>query len=287
MSRDGEVSPRLGEFFRASVIELVEELGYTERLPRSDGIDLISDPPASRYPLLRFPFSPSGRTAFEFTSEARVRVEQEGSLLRRKIREVNHHPRARYSGVRGGVLITDMRLPENKIAAESERNTFCWDPRVLSILSSKIFLMKALSETETQPVAIREQRIDDWTTAIVRLFPYQGYTDGRIIIFYQNPLEHLDVEGFREKFTWLQSYVSERIRDMGGRVILGIQLHSLSEINEGVHREFIRKIRPRPAGRVVFERERCGLFSYARAPWAPILKSAEITSPRMIPVQAE
>src|SRR3989442_8512152 len=109
MSTDGETGPRLGETFRKSCIELLDDLGYVEKFSRKYGIDITSDPPGSEHPFARFPFSPSGRTTFEFKSEATVSVESETTKLLEKIQKVNGSHGYR---IKGGVLITDVRLSE-------------------------------------------------------------------------------------------------------------------------------------------------------------------------------
>src|SRR5713226_738414 len=135
MPVDGERAPRLGEFFRKSCIDLLGELGYDEKLSRKFGLDLISDPPKNDYSFSRFPFSPNGRTAFEFTAEVAVNVEREVGTLLDKINSVNTSGTTNYSGVKGGVLITDVAVRDELIKNAQARRVFCWDTRALAFLA--------------------------------------------------------------------------------------------------------------------------------------------------------
>jgi hypothetical protein len=261
-------------------VELLDDLGYVEKFSRKYGIDIASDPPGSEHPFIRFPFSPNGRTAFEFTSEANVSVENETSTLLDKIGKVNSK---HGFGIKGGVLITDVRLSEKLIGEAQKRKVFCWDTRALSLLASKVSLSRGISQSESGPVEVPEYKLDAWTTFLIRLLPYTGYTEGRILAFYQNPLQTLDVEILDSVIKKLEPNISTRVRDLGGKVVFGFQIHSLAEISEGVYKRFDKHLSTKPGAKWVFENEKCGLFSYARAPWSGFLQSSKGIFPWRVP----
>src|SRR5712664_365931 len=236
MSTNGETGPRLGETFRKCCIELLDDLGYVEKFSRKHGIDITSDPPGSEHPFSRPPFSPSGRTTFEFKSDATVNVENETTILLDKIQKVNGK---HAYGIKGGVLVTDVRLSERSIEDAQKRKVFCWDIRTLSLLASKVSLFRGISQSEAGPVDVPEYKLDTWTTYLIRLLPYTGYIEGRILAFYQNPLKTLEVEYLDEIIKKMEPNISSRVRDLGGRVVFGFQIHSLPEISEGVYKRFL------------------------------------------------
>src|SRR5260370_11182142 len=232
MSLDGEKGPRIGECSRKSWVELVQEVGYDEQICRKFGLDLISDPPSPSVHLKRFPLSPQGRTAFEFTAEVGVNVSDEVRSLLKKIKKVNSM-KASYSGIKGGVLITDVPISENLTEKSLDQGIHTWDTRTLAFLASRVALVRGLSQTETEPIDIQEERLDYWHSVVTRLFPYDGYLDGRIVVFCQHPFVDLDPPGLTVLLRKLDKHIEKNILGvLGQQMIFSLQIHSLAEITE-------------------------------------------------------
>jgi len=239
-------------------------------------LDWVADPPRREFQFRRPLFSPKGRTAFEFTAEQQVNVENKVSLLSKKIQDINEANNRSISGIVGGVLVIDTKILDLKISGALKKGVYCWDLRTLGLLCSKVFLVEALSQTETEPARIWEEKLDRWTTLIARLCPMYGYLDGRVVLLYQNPLDHLEVPSVASKLDNLHRIMVQKVSGLSGRTILKVYLHSASEIAEGGERALRSKLQVLSNNQIKYEVEGCRLVSHSMASWATQLDYSSI-----------
>jgi hypothetical protein len=264
MSRDGETSPRLGEKFRLRACILLKNLGYAERVDRRLGIDFGADPPARRRNLLRPPFSPVGKTAFEFKSGVRVPLLVEVSKLGEKIERLNTSSNPEFASIAGGVIITDSKASNTDIARALEHHVNCWDVRYAHLLAKKVEIFRTLTRLGKTP---KERLLDEWTTYFTSFGAYSGFIELKAHLFYHNPLQEMNaerVEAILNRFANVTRTLTSRLELP---IVIHLKLHSASEVTEGAEDRF-RELTPPQRGAVLrYESQACFIISYSSAPW--------------------
>jgi hypothetical protein len=260
MPHDGEVAPRLGGEFHSRACILLRKLGYTEIINKKFGLDFGVDIPSPRSRLNRPLFAPNGRTAFDFKEGLAVNVSGEAEKLKRKIDDLNNTQNAEFSGISGGVILTDNKLGLTAINKALEKNVYCWDIRFLHLLAKKLEIL-SVAKSNSQ---LKEKQLDDWTTYLFVPESYTGFLQLNAYLFYQNPLEQLSIQGLETIFAKFTDAMSN-YADLGLPLIIRFKLHSIAEIPVGAE-EKLRELMTDDSV-VKYESQQCYVLGYHLAPW--------------------
>lgn len=259
---DGEIAPRLGEDFRSKVCILLGALGYVERLNRQYGIDWVGDPPPIRRSFIRPSFTPNGRIAFECRL-GEVSLPSAAVNFKAKIDALRTGGNPIFSSVTAGVLVTGGRISDRKIQTALQSQIYCWDTRYLHFLAKKTDVFRTLYRLRQN---VKERRLDDWTTLFMNLSPYEGYMELEAHIFYQNPLQEVDILKVQTMIATFNRSVARVTADFSSPIYIHLKIHSLALVTEGAEATF-RQITSEEEGNPRYDSSGCFITSYATAPW--------------------
>ena len=272
MPTDGETAPRLGEQFRLRCKVLVKNLGYTERIDRKFGLDLGVDPSLPARNVRRPLFSPAGRTAIDFKEGISVQVVKEAKALHDKIVTLNGDGNAEFTGIVGGIIVTDVKIGNTNLRRALDNGIFCWDSRYAHFLARKIAIFQELLKTNKD---VREEQLDDWTTFFMIFEPFDRFLQVKAFLFYHNPMRELtaDVaETLLERFSEItRDYDSMKIT-----IIIHLQLHSIAEVTEGGEQRFHELTSGNITDYVKYEHQQCWVIGYHLAPWFVYCKEHQL-----------
>lgn len=260
MSHDGEVAPRLGGEFHSRAVILLKRLGYIEIVNKKFGLDYGADIPPTRNKLLRPLFAPNGRTAFDFKEGIDVNLAQEARKLKTKIDTLNENHNQEFSGIEGGVIITDNKLGQTAMQRALAQNIYCWDIRLLHFLSKKIEIF-AKSKNINR---LDEKRLNEWTSYVVSPESFTGFIQLTANIFYHNPIQELSLQTIDEIFNQFL-LVTNNYSDLGLPLIVRLRFHSIAEIPVGGEERLKELMEDNDL--LKYEKEQCFILGYHLAPW--------------------
>lgn len=263
MPTDGETAPRLGEQFRLRCKVLIKNLGYAERIDRKCGLDLGVDPSLPTRNVRRPLFSPNGRTAIEFKEGLSVQVVKEAKTLEDKIVTLNRNENAEFSGIVGGIILTDVKVGNTNLRRALEHGVFCWDSRYAHFLARKIAIFQELLRTNND---LREEQLDDWTTFFMIFQPFDGFLQVKAYLFYHNSMRELTAE-VAETLLARFSQIIREYDSMKVTIVIHLQLHSIAEVTEGGEQRFNELTSGNITTYAKYEHQQCWVIGYHLAPW--------------------
>lgn len=273
MTADGERAPRIGEQFRNSVISLLKELGYQEDFSGHYGIDFAAKPPDDHAPFRRPPFSPTGRTGFEFTAEASPNIQNEAELLTTKIEEYNSL-QSQEDAIEGGLLIVDAKVRNSLIERVAEENIYCWDSHYLSFLTAKCRLWTDWTPEERRMRsrrAFREEVLDQMVSSFKVIKPRRGFNDVQVGIFHHSPFQIMSVSDANAILAQVLNPIKINANREALDTVLHVQMHVSGEIERGLLYDFVDVLTNHVDDFVKLQENSCRIHQYYCAPWQSFL----------------
>jgi hypothetical protein len=214
---------------------------------------------------LRPIFSPKGRTAFEFKSGFRLRLEKIADELGEKIGKINADLNIPVKQITGGVVVTDIKVPVKKMKKTlGEYGIYLWDIDILCFLASKVYtetLWKKLG------VTVLEERLNKWTTVLRCVGTYQNCLKIKAAIYYQNPFEALGLETTKGILESLTQRVKDITKELTLKTYVGLEVHSLSGTVEELDENFRKILKKHNLELITYEAKEASLTGYDIAPW--------------------
>lgn len=238
-------------------------------------MDYVADPPPEKIEVprsglpektfLRPSFSPKGRTAFEFKAGARLQLEKVAEQLNGKLSKINVDQEMPISGIVGGVVVTDIRVPL-RTAKKNLRDfgVYIWDINTLCFLASKIIAKKLWRKPG---VTIMEEKLTEWATVLRSVGTYRNCLKIKAAVYFQNPFKELDLDETKNLLGLLTQRVQELTKEITLMTYVDLEVHSISGTTEALDENFHRIVKRYNQNLIAYAAEDALLMGYNIAPW--------------------